>query len=87
MEVSVREFKSHLSSYLARVQDGEELVVTSHNRPVARVSGLAAGLPPGIAALLAAGQAEWHGGKPAGARIKLAPQGKSLADMVIEDRG
>ncbi len=87
MEVSVREFKSHLSSYLARAQRGEEIVVTSHNRPVARVSGLTAGLPPGISAMLASGQAEWHGGKPAGARIKLAIQGKSLSDMVIEDRG
>jgi prevent-host-death family protein len=87
MEVSVREFKSHLSSYLARAQAGEDVVVTSHNRPVARVSGLTAGLSPGIAALLASGQAEWHGGKPAGARIKLVIEGKSLSDMVIEDRG
>ncbi len=87
MEVSVREFKSHLSSYLARVQDGEELVVTSHKHPVARVIGVPADVPAGIMRLLQTGQAEWHGGKPAGARIKLAPQGKSLADMVIEDRG
>lgn len=87
MEVSVREFKSHLSSYLARVRDGEELVVTSHKHPVARVIGLTASPHPGLAAMLASGQAEWHGGKPAGARIKLVPQGKSLSDMVIEDRG
>lgn len=87
MEVSVREFKAHLSSYLARAQGGEDLVVTSHKRPLVRVSGLTAGLPPGIAALLASGQAEWHGGKPVGARIKLSLHGKSLSDMVIEDRG
>lgn len=87
MEVSVREFKSHLSGYLARAQAGEELVVTSHNHPVARVLGIAATTSQGIAALLQSGQAEWQGGKPVGARIKLAPQGKSLSDMVIEDRG
>ena len=87
MEVSIREFKSHLSSYLARVESGEVLVVTSHKRPVARISQLGSTPHPGIAALLASGEAEWQGGKPAGARIKLVPQGKSLSDMVIEDRG
>ena len=87
MEVSIREFKSHLSSYLARAQRGEELVVTSHKRPVARITGLASTSEQGIEALLKSGLAEWRGGKPKGARIKLAPQGKSLSDMVIEDRG
>lgn len=87
MEVSVREFKSHLSSYLARAQDGEELVVTSHKLPVVRVLGITAATSQGLSSMLASGQAEWHGGKPAGARIKLALEGKSLSDMVIEDRG
>ncbi|MDP2786575.1 MAG: type II toxin-antitoxin system prevent-host-death family antitoxin [Pseudomonadota bacterium] len=87
MEVSVREFKSHLSSYLARAQTGEELVVTSHKLPVVRVLGITDTPSPGISAMLASGEAEWHGGKPAGARIKLVPLGKSLSDMVIEDRG
>ena len=87
MEVSVREFKSRLSSYLARAQAGEELVITSHKHPVARVIGLPADAPAGLRHLLQTGEAEWHGGKPAGARIKLAIEGKSLSDMVIEDRG
>ena len=87
MEVSVREFKSHLSSYLARAQNGEDLVVTSHKLPVVRVLGITDAASQGVSAMLASGEAEWHGGKPAGARIKLAPQGKSLSDMVIEDRG
>lgn len=87
MEVSVREFKSHLSSYLARAQTGEDLVVTSHKLPVARVLGITPKASQGLSAMLASGEAEWHGGKPAGARIKLTKQGKSLSDMVIEDRG
>lgn len=87
MEVSVREFKSHLSSYLARAQTGEDLVVTSHKLPVVRVLGIADAASQGLSAMLASGEAEWHGGKPVGARIKLSLQGKSLSDMVIEDRG
>lgn len=35
--VSVANLKQHLSHYLARVRDGEEVVVTAHRRPVARV--------------------------------------------------
>lgn len=87
MEVSVREFKNQLSRYLARAQEGEELVITSHKQPVARVTGLSADTSPGILRLLQSGQAEWHGGKPKGARLRPVLEGKSLSDMVIEDRG
>jgi prevent-host-death family protein len=36
-EVGVRELRNNLSRYLARVQAGEEVVVTDHGQPVARV--------------------------------------------------
>lgn len=36
-QVGVRELKNQLSSYLARVRAGEEVVVTDHGRPVARL--------------------------------------------------
>jgi prevent-host-death family protein len=36
-EVGVRELRNNLSRYLARVQEGEEVVITDHGRPVARV--------------------------------------------------
>lgn len=39
-EVGVRELRDHLSRYLAQVQDGEEVVVTDHGRPVARLVGM-----------------------------------------------
>lgn len=35
--VNVATLKQHLSRYLHMVADGQELVVTSHQRPVARV--------------------------------------------------
>lgn len=40
MEVSVRELKSRLSEYLRKLTPGEEITVTSHGKPVARL------LPP-----------------------------------------
>jgi len=42
MHTSVRELKDHLSDYLRRVQQGEEIVVTSHSRPVAKLVPLSA---------------------------------------------
>ncbi len=43
MEVSVRDLKDHLSEYLRRARAGEEIVVTSHGRPVGRLVGPDAG--------------------------------------------
>jgi len=37
MQTSIRDLKNHLSQYLRRAQRGEEIVVTSHNRPVAKL--------------------------------------------------
>lgn len=37
IQVGIAELKARLSEYLARVQDGEEIVVTDRGRPVARV--------------------------------------------------
>jgi prevent-host-death family protein len=34
-EVGVRELRDHLSRYLARVKDGEEVIVTEHGQAIA----------------------------------------------------
>jgi prevent-host-death family protein len=34
---SVADLKTHLSGYLRRVEKGEEVVVTSHDHPVAKI--------------------------------------------------
>jgi len=39
-EVGVRDLKNNLSKYLDRVQHGEEIIVTEHGRPVARLSAV-----------------------------------------------
>lgn len=36
-EVGIRELRDHLSRYLDRVQEGEEVVVTDRGRAIARV--------------------------------------------------
>lgn len=93
MEVSVRELKNHLSEYLRRAAAGEEVVVTSHARPIARLCALPA--PPeteaeSLARLRAQpwvrpaqGDGMLHLPRP---RLKRGPGEKTVAEMVVEDR-
>lgn len=37
MDVGIRELRAHLSRYVEQVKDGEEIVVTEHGNPVARM--------------------------------------------------
>lgn len=96
MDVPVRDLKSRLSEYLRRVAAGEEILVTSHGREVARL------LPPrpgrraamsdaqriaqfrALPWVRAGGSARVALPKPL-ARIRKGE--KTLAEMVSEQRG
>lgn len=97
MEISVRDLKSRLSEYLRRVSGGEELVVTSHGKEVARL------LPPrshrrrstsAEAELIARFRSlPWvrpgSGEKPALPKplVRIEKGEKTLAEIVSEQRG
>jgi prevent-host-death family protein len=38
VEIGIRELRAHLSRYLDRVRDGEEIVVTDRGMPIARIT-------------------------------------------------
>jgi prevent-host-death family protein len=87
MDVGIREIKSRFSRYLARVKQGETLIITERNTPVAKLVPIQEQAPPEILGLVTAGLASWRGGKPQGLTSPPATQGtKTLADMVAEDR-
>lgn len=85
--VGVRELKNHLSGYLDRAKAGEEITVTEHGRPIARLTSVTADVDR-RAALIEAGIV-----RPAPAtrrqlpsrRVKLAP-GDSLEVLVAQQR-
>lgn len=93
MEVSVRELKNNLSSYLRRVRAGEEIIVTSRRRPVAQLSAVRR-RPEDIEAetirrinalpLVRPGK----GGKVMGAEnpIPWRPGEKTFSDIILEGR-
>jgi len=87
MQVSMREFKAHLSSYLSQAQQGQPIDVTSHRKVVARIVGVPAPGSDGVERLVGGGVAQWGGGKPVGAAVQLSPVGRSVSEMVLEDRG
>lgn len=87
MQVSMQEFKSHLSRYVVEAQSGQLIELTSHRKVVARLIGVPATESVGLSCLLATGVATWKGGKPAGAEFRLQVQGIPVSAMVLEDRG
>lgn len=87
--VGVRELKNQLSSFLDRVKAGEQITVTEHGRPIARLSRVGGDVDR-MAELVAAGIVQ-----PAiqprrrlpARRVKIADGSSSLADIVAEQRG
>ena len=94
MDIATRDLKDHLSEYLKRVQAGEELTITSHGKPIAKLS------PPDKTTQARSdplANASWirqptrkrlpgeHFGLPPEQRIKRTP-GPSLSDIVLQDR-
>jgi len=64
-----------------------KVVVTDEGRPVAILSGI--GERPELSRiwdLVESGEASWSGGKPRGSTRPVKIRGKSLSDMVLEDR-
>ena len=90
-QVSVRDLKTHLSEWLGRVQAGEVVEVTSHRKPIARITAVnpaeAASSSP-LQKAIDAGLISWNGQKPnLPPPVKLRGKGKLLSEIVIGDRG
>lgn len=82
-EVGIRQLRDHLSQYLDRVQDGEEVVVTDRGRAIARV------LPMNgertIDRLIADGLVT-PATRPGRARPKPLKTAGTVSDLVAEQR-
>ena len=88
-EYGIRELKDHLSKVIHAVRDGETVVVTDRNRPVARIVPIrqqAKDPDAWLQAWVAEGGVTWGGGKPAGLPESERPRGVDLSGAVLEDR-
>jgi prevent-host-death family protein len=87
MNVGVRELKSHLSGYLARVRAGETIVVTDRGKPIARLDSVSADPPDAYRDLVSSGQVIDKGPPHyIPHAIKLLPGDKDSTDFVREQR-
>lgn len=90
MHVAVRKLKNRFSEYLKYAQAGEEIIVTTHGNPVARLMRLAPNLqlrtsqPLDKLAGVRHGQGSKKLGLPAAQRIRLT-EGVSLSDLLLEN--
>ena len=90
-QVSVRDLKTHLSEWLGRGQAGEEVEITSHRKPIARITAVKPAAPAPTSPLqkaIDAGVISWNGQNPViPPPVKLNDGGPLMSDIVIEDRG
>lgn len=92
--VGIRDLKAHLSRHLQRVQAGDRLLVTDRGRVIAAIGPAG----PDVTAeegpevewarrMVVEGRVQWAGGKPQGARRRIATTGgPTITETVLEDR-
>ena len=90
-QVSVRDLKTHLSAWLSRAQAGDVVEVTSHRKPIARITAVepeGCGVSSPLQRAQDAGLVSWNGQKPTlAAPIRLQGQGPLVSAIVLDDRG
>ena len=85
ISVGIKELKTKLSSYVDRVRQGEEVVITEHGKEVALVIPISRERKA-LKSLIDAGKARWSGGKPEGLDNVKMKGSKSLSKTVLEER-
>lgn len=88
MRIAIHVLKASLSRYVAQARAGEVIEITSHDKPVARLIGVPPIAQDGLRRLIARGAAQWGGGKTALHHpMPMSGRGKSVSEIVLEDRG
>ena len=85
--VGVRELKNRLSRYLREVKHGRSLIVTERGQAVAILTP--ADNDPDVRKvreLTRKGIGSWRGGKPKGASRPVIIKGKTISQIVLEER-
>ena len=83
----VRDLKNRLSHYLREVKKGRSVIVSERGKIVATI--VPAREHPDVTKLqklARSGLGTWRGGKPKGASRSVLIKGKTVADIVLEER-
>ncbi len=83
----VRELKNGLSYYLREVKKGQRVSITEREKVIATiVPAEMAEDDKGLLSLVRGGFAMWKGGKPSGSGRPVKIRGKTVSEIVLEDR-
>lgn len=86
-QVAVETLKDHLHEYVKRASDGERIVVTEEDRPVALLTATDESRETRLAwELVRSGAARWSGGKPQPPSNPPKIKGRPTSELVLEDR-
>ncbi len=86
MKAGIREIKNSLSRYLKHVKNGESIIITDRNKPIAKIIPIEDSVLSEYEVLIKEGTISWSGGKPQGAAEKKNKKDKQLSVYVAEDR-
>ncbi|MGC8905342.1 type II toxin-antitoxin system Phd/YefM family antitoxin [Thermus sp.] len=84
--VGIRELKARFSRYLRLVREGGVLVVTDRGKPLGRLVPLTRDPLEALKGLAQAGVVRWSGRKPRPRKPVARAKGRSVADLLLEDR-
>lgn len=88
MRFGIRELKANLSHILSLAQAGEEIEITSHRKPVARITGVPPVADTGLRGLMQSQALSWNGKKPQFAPPQpVSSDGTPVSHIVMENRG
>lgn len=87
ISTGVKELKNKLSYYLREVKKGERILVTERERVIATITPVErAEEDSQLISLVREGFAVWNGGKPLGSKAPIKIKGKTVSEIVLEDR-
>ncbi len=89
--VGIKELKNRLTAYLRRTKQGEEVVVTERGKPIAVIQPIQAPSQPvsleaRLAKLAARGLVKLPSRKPLKKVRRVTVAGKSVSQLILEDR-
>jgi len=85
VRVGVRELRRQIGFYLKKVQEGEPVLITRRDKPIASLTPVERNKEK-IIGLVREGLAQWNYGKPQGGGARVAVSGKPVSQIVLKER-
>ncbi len=83
----IKDLKNRLSYYLREVKKGEKILITDRDQVIATIFPVERGEEDSkLLSLVKEGFASWRGGKPTGSHRSVKIEGRTVSEIVLEDR-